>query len=66
MIQPKPGEGPANTDGLKKKLTARSIPPEKDFHDLIDITDGGLSSSQDAMKATAETGLIFDVNKDSR
>lgn len=53
----KPCEGPVNINALKKKFTARSIPLEKDFHDLIDMADAGLSSSQDATKATVEGEL---------
>ncbi|MEB5889991.1 hypothetical protein [Enterobacter roggenkampii] len=64
----KPGEGPVQTDALKEKFRARSIPLEKDFHDLIDMADAGrlaagLSPAQDGTKDNPQTGLIVDANK---
>lgn len=54
------------THELKEKFRARSIPLEKDFHDLIDMADAGrlaagLSPDQETTKAT--TGLTIGADQ---
>lgn len=56
------------TSDLKDKFRARSIPLEKDFHDLIDMADAGrlaagLSPAQGSTNAAATTGLTIGADK---